>query len=95
MPCVSASVLHELDMIGDPEYEADDDMFATFFNNFGTHFIKEVKMGAKFIAKTTFKSSTQEIMKSKGKTVGFNAEVSAFGFSVGGGTSTSKDTTNT
>ena len=52
-------------------------------------------MGAKFISKTKFKTSTQEIMKSQGKTVGYDASISAFGFSVGGGKTTTRDTTAT
>ena len=90
MPCVSQPVLEELDMISEDD---DPEMIQEFFNNFGTHFIKGIKMGAKFIAKTKFKTSTQEIMKSKGKTVGYDASISAFGFTVGGSKSTTKDQT--
>lgn len=60
-----------------------------FFDNFGTHMIQQVDMGAKYIAKSEFSRATQSLMKSKGRTVKFSAEGSGPSFSASGSASAS------
>ena len=55
-----------------------------FINNFGTHAIKQVMMGAKFMARASVKKDLLEKFNQEGHTVSFSGEASGWMIKAGG-----------
>ncbi|KAK7476541.1 hypothetical protein BaRGS_00032221 [Batillaria attramentaria] len=73
-----------LDWIMDLNRTDDDDVYMEFFENYGTHFLTEVKFGASFTYEYKMATSTYKKETSEGVDVAVAASYSGL-FSVGGG----------
>ena len=62
-----------------------------FIDTFGTHAIRKINMGAKFVTVATFDQKIAEKQLKEGKSLSYSGKLSAFGWTFGGGTSTSEE----
>lgn len=90
-PCLSATLETTLTMMSTNPTET---QLREFIDTFGTHAIRKVNMGAKFVSTATFDKKTAIDQKENGKSLSMSGGVSGWGFSAGGSYSeTSSDTT--
>jgi hypothetical protein len=52
-----------------------------FYDQFGTHALKKVAMGARFVASSTYDKQDKANMDSSGYSLAFEAEAGGFGYS--------------
>ena len=65
-----------------------------FIDTYGTHVIRKINMGAKFVTVATFDKAIAEKQFEEGKKLSYSGELSGFGFTAGG-SSTSTETEKT
>ena len=78
-PCLSSEILKYVDYL--EKNPNDYDLLNQFFDNFGTHVVKGVDMGDKFVSRTKFSRKEMYVQKKKGMEVNFNAKAGGWGFS--------------
>ena len=67
------------------------DQMNEFYDKFGTHTIRELSMGARFVASSTYNKQDMANMKQAGYDLKFEAKASYFGYSASGSSSHSSD----
>lgn len=80
-PCPSEQLETSLKIMSN---HPDESEINEFVDTFGTHAIKKLDMGAKFVAVASYDKKEVNRLKSEGLTVTFSGEVGAFGVGVGG-----------
>lgn len=64
-----------------------------FIDTYGTHALKQVNMGAKFVATASYSKDAYQSYEHEGRTIKFGGEVSAWMVTVKGSMSSSSSTT--
>jgi hypothetical protein len=88
-PCPSEELMmsleHLMDDIPNPT------QMTAFFDQFGTHSLRKVAMGARFVATSTYDKQDKANMDSSGYDLAFEAEAGGFGYSASASASHSND----
>lgn len=58
-----------------------------FFSEFGTHSVKRLRFGGKFVSETSYSKMQRNSELKKGRDLAFSAEASGWGFSANAGAS--------